>query len=210
MISRISVALLTFAVGYACVASGTALISGVSQSGDVSIHYGLIVTRYYPGPPNYDSTSKQEKVKALLIGSSDNRAEQRLIQLYFSPDQPALAECAKSGCRACVSGRLFEAESGHHHTAQILEVTKVELDAACVANPQVAQSHTPSHSLNRTHCGTRPIGKKRRTPFAEPAFCGRPRLELYFILAQTHPATKFRPAQTLGLAVDKLRTTQVG
>ena len=169
IISRIFVVLLFLGAGNGCVASGTAAINGVSESGNVSMYYGLIVTHYYPGPPNYDSTSKREKIKALLIDSSDSRAKPSLIQLYISPEKRALAELAKSGCRACVSGQLFEAESGHHHTAQILEVTKLELDAACIANPKVDHSHTtPNRALNRTYCGRPAFGLQKPSPNSGP------------------------------------------
>ena len=156
MKSHLAVALVAFCTYSLCIASGTAANSSVSYSSDVSKYYGLIVTRYYFGPPNYDSTSKREKVKALLINSSDSQPKPNLVQLYIPLENRSLNDCAKSGCMAYVSGRLFEAESGHHHTAQILEVTKIELEAACVTNPRDACSHaTPNHSLNRTHCGMR-------------------------------------------------------
>ena len=159
MKSRLLVALLAFATCNPCIASGNAASNSASDSGDVSKYCGLIVTRYYPGPPNYDSKSEREKVKALLTIHSDSQPKPSLVQLYFPLEKRALNECAKSGCRACAIGRLFEAESGHHHTAQILEVTKIELEAACIPNPQVAHSHTtPNHSLNRTHCGGPPFG----------------------------------------------------
>lgn len=162
MKSHLLFALRAFCTYSLCIASSTAADNSVSDSSDISKYYGLIVTRKYFGPPNYDSTSKLEKVKALLIKSSDSQLKPNLVQLYISLEKRALYDCAKSGCRAYISGRLFEAESGHHHTAQILEVTKIELEAACITSQRGACSATtPNHSAHRTYCGMPAFGLQK-------------------------------------------------
>ena len=150
-------------------ASGTFAVNGSSQAEDVVSVYGLTVTRYYPGPPNYDSARKQEKIKVILTVDSIDRTKEKPIQLYFPPEKRALAACVVSGCKARVSGRLFEAESGHHHTTQILEVTNFELDVECKVEMHAAGTRTTrNHSLNRNQCGVRPFGLKKPSQNARP------------------------------------------
>ena len=158
LIGRISIALCISAIGVASAASGALAINNAPRVEDVVDFYGLIVTRYYPGPPNYDSTSRREKIKVILIDDSIIGNKDRSIQLYFPPEKRALAACVVSGCKARVSGRLFEAESGHHHTAQILEVTNFELDVACREKMHAAGTRTTlgfqpevQHLPNQTH-----------------------------------------------------------
>ena len=101
---------------------------------------GVIVQRFYPGPPNYDVGSNRESIKALRLAkkicltrnaSEDFPEDANLVQLYFNAEAGSLARRALPGCYARVEGELFEAESGRHHTPFVLAVTSVTVLKGC-------------------------------------------------------------------------------
>jgi hypothetical protein len=106
---------------------------------DVAKLNGTISTHVFPGPPNYESVAKgdaREQVWVLQLSkpictsaSADIEAEKdvRDLQLVFREGQKQYDEYRSlKGRRVVVTGTLFHAETGHHHTKVLLTVTDIK------------------------------------------------------------------------------------
>jgi len=100
---------------------------------------GTILTHVFPGPPNYESVAKgdaREQAWVLQLSkpictsaSADIEAEKdvRDLQLVFPEGQKQYDEYRSwKGRRVVVTGTLFHAETGHHHTKVLLTVTDIK------------------------------------------------------------------------------------
>jgi hypothetical protein len=102
---------------------------------------GKLVQKTYPGPPGYESISNGDRSETswylsladpICVSADKDQPELnpdqkdiRLIQLVI---QPAVYQQKKKliGKRVIVSGSLFGAHTGHHHTAVLLTVSVIE------------------------------------------------------------------------------------
>lgn len=100
---------------------------------------GTISTHVFPGPPNYESVAKgdaREQAWVLQLSkpictsaSVDVEAEKDVkdLQLVFPEGQKQYDEYRSlKGRRVVVTGTLFHAETGHHHTKVLLTVTDIK------------------------------------------------------------------------------------
>jgi hypothetical protein len=98
---------------------------------------GELVTRTFPGPPNYESIEAGDRPETHWLvqlerpacvdrdphdkdGLNPAVAEIRGIQLVLSPEQYR-RHAGRLGQRVTVSGRLFGAHTAHHKTPVLLE-----------------------------------------------------------------------------------------
>src|SRR5689334_16494021 len=123
------------------------LVAPTARSQDNCLNYepdvmtitGTIKTRVAPGPPNYESVAKgdtPEKIWLLQLTSricvaakDDAAAENNVtdLQLVFPEGQKQYDEYRSfKGRRVSVTGTLFHAETGHHHTRVLLTVTSIK------------------------------------------------------------------------------------
>ncbi len=97
---------------------------------------GKLLTRTYPGPPNYESVRSGDRPETCWIlhltepadvvaADADDLNESepgvREVQLAFLSDKkyPSLL---RPGRKVNITGRLFSAHTGHHHTKVLVEV----------------------------------------------------------------------------------------
>lgn len=127
----------------------TAILS--LQSVSPCLHYepeivelkGIIVRRTIPGPPNYEDMSKGDAPETYWIlvlkkprcvdtqaedGININEANVKEIQLVFSGNADYERYKNFIGKKVSVSGTLFHAHIGHHHTAVLLMVQNIRLN----------------------------------------------------------------------------------
>lgn len=107
----------------------------------VTLH-GKLVSRTFPGPPNYTNVRKGDQAETYWILNLDSprcvnegKAEPGLnldqknikqVQLVLEPE---MYQRYKNmvGKRVLASGTLFGAENGHHHTPVLLTVSSIGL-----------------------------------------------------------------------------------
>ena len=108
--------------------------------GDNTTLQGIVVVRTYAGPPNYRNTNRgdtPERTRVLNLSetlcvsahpsNSDNPANLRTkaVQLVFVDSNERIADMPLTNFKAAVTGKLFSAQSGHHHTRVLLEVNEL-------------------------------------------------------------------------------------
>lgn len=103
---------------------------------------GRIKIMTFPGPPNYESVEKGDQPEVawvLRLGKpvcvrkgQDNEfdvAESNVtdIQLVLEPEEfTKWRVLARDRYPVVVTGKLFHAHTGHHHTAVLMEVTNIK------------------------------------------------------------------------------------
>ncbi|MBI5141559.1 MAG: DUF4431 domain-containing protein [Nitrospirae bacterium] len=135
-----SIALLIFFL-----ASLTTVKGAASASDCVELHYGSaqvrltgkVSRRTFAGPPNYLSVLRGDRPEAVwvlgltkpvcvspLAADQENEAANNVgeLQLVIADDLPDKQANRFSSRQVIVTGRLFSAQSGHHHTKVLLEV----------------------------------------------------------------------------------------
>src|SRR5689334_8034891 len=113
--------------------------SCLSYESEVVTLNGKISTHVFPGPPNYESVAKgdaREQVWLLQLtkpictsATANAEAEKGVsdLQLVFPEGQKQYDKYrALKGQRVAVTGTLFRAETGHHHTKVLLTVTDIK------------------------------------------------------------------------------------
>ena len=101
---------------------------------------GFLERHTFPGPPNYENTRKGDRAetywliklqKPACVAESDTDPDLnprqdsvRLIQLVLSPSDYRTYR-SLVGSRVTVSGSLFGAATGHHHTPVLLDVKSI-------------------------------------------------------------------------------------
>ena len=103
---------------------------------------GRIKIMTFPGSPNYESVKKGDQPEvawvlrlsrpACVKAGQDNEfdvAESNVtdIQLVLEPEEfTKWRVLAQSSAPVFVTGKLFHAHTGHHHTAVLMEVTSIK------------------------------------------------------------------------------------
>lgn len=123
----------------------------------VTYHYdeainisGRIIKKTFAGPPNYESIKNGDRPETYLVlkldqpiclgktpGDDLNEAAENinLLQLLIADDAQHKAASKLVGQTVVVSGSFFSAQSGHHHTPVLLELTQIR---ACGAESDCA------------------------------------------------------------------------
>jgi Domain of unknown function (DUF4431) len=97
---------------------------------------GTISKKTFPGPPNYESIRKGDKPETYWVlklpdtvcteASGDNDAENSVTDLQLILTQKQYTLYRKFlGRRVNVAGKLSHAQTGHHHTPVLMEVTDI-------------------------------------------------------------------------------------
>ena len=101
---------------------------------------GKISRRVFPGPPNYESVKKGDAPEVAWLlrlerpvsvkakqGDEFNQTRRNVrdLQLALGPDDFKRYR-SLLGKRVAVSGQLFGAHTGHHHTAVLLQVKSLK------------------------------------------------------------------------------------
>ncbi|MBI4406257.1 MAG: DUF4431 domain-containing protein [Deltaproteobacteria bacterium] len=129
------------------VAASTA-ISGASSRSQPVFHYGprvstlsgVVDTRVYPGPLNYESIRRGDEAetiwlvklsKPIMVADDGKYNEQEIgvneIQLViYDPKLERRLE-RRIGKTAILTGTLFHAETGHHHLPVLLEIGSLRI-----------------------------------------------------------------------------------
>lgn len=105
---------------------------------DVVTLTGIIKVRTVPGPPNFESVAKGDAREVIWLvqltkpicvsAKGDAEAENNVtdLQLVFPEGQKQYNEYRSlKGRRVSITGTLFHAETGHHHTKVLLTVTNI-------------------------------------------------------------------------------------
>lgn len=103
---------------------------------------GKIKTMTFPGPPNYESLKKGDQPEVAWVlrlrrpvcveAGRDNEfdvAESKVtdIQLVLEAEEfTKWRVLARGRAWVVVTGKLFHAHTGHHHTAVLMEVTNIK------------------------------------------------------------------------------------
>lgn len=135
LIATISVALASICTGVQAVPCQSA------RTGEEVVLSGFVARKLYPGPPLYESGSKMETVKVLRLKMpicalpdlplSQKTTHFEQVQLSFSTINQSVLNRMRVGSCLSVKGFLFAAESGHHHTPLVLDVTEASNSGAC-------------------------------------------------------------------------------
>jgi hypothetical protein len=144
---RLTTRMLSFAVGtvmcfgYSCVAQSTAPYTCLSYEPAVVKVGGTLTRKTFPGPPNYDSIGKGDRAETYWFvelhspacvaeDKSDpdlNPSQDRIIEVQLILDPTAYkTDKGLMGRDVIVSGTLFGAHTGHHHTPVLLTVKSIE------------------------------------------------------------------------------------
>jgi len=112
--------------------------SRLSYEVPVSLN-GIIKRHTFPGPPNYESVKKGDEPEQVWVlhlsspicvsASSDGDAQSDIsdLQLVLVEGQKQYARYRSLlGTRVEVTGKLFQAETGHHHTKVLLTVNGIK------------------------------------------------------------------------------------
>jgi hypothetical protein len=103
---------------------------------------GDLIRRIYPGPPNYESVTAGDSAETALIvtlsspvcvtvdsaiGGPDDEPEAGIEEIQLAIGADSVWEQLKRvpGSRMRVTGTLFHAISGHHHTRILLWVSRI-------------------------------------------------------------------------------------
>ena len=114
---------------------GPAAADCLTYTGRVELA-GVLASRTYPGPPNYDSIARGDRAEtawllrldrpACVAAQADDQtgfnvavASVRAIQLVVTPEQLQRYR-GRMGQRVALSGTLFGAHTGHHRTPVLL------------------------------------------------------------------------------------------
>ena len=110
--------------------------------GDEVVLSGKVVTKIYPGPPNYQNVSAGDAAetvrilklkKPVCVDTNSQQPEDqpalhvRVVQLVFDADVSRPGRSEVSSKNVSVTGSLFHAQTGHHHTAVLLSVRAIRL-----------------------------------------------------------------------------------
>lgn len=97
---------------------------------------GTIEKKTFPGPPNFESIQKGDRPETYWVlrlpdsvctqpsGDNDGHRAVTDLQLVLTQKQYGLYR-KFIGRRVNVSGKLFQAATGHHHTPVLMEVTGI-------------------------------------------------------------------------------------
>jgi len=122
-------------LGALCTGSANAAQQCLKYEPAVVSLSGKLVQRTFPGPPNFESVENGDRAETgyylqldpeicTRAAKDDDTGDHdgvKAIQLVLSgPQYDALRP--KLGARVTLSGSLFEAHSGHHHTPVLLMV----------------------------------------------------------------------------------------
>ena len=128
----------------ATLVAGTAAASEVAEfdyAAPQVVLSGTLAKRVFAGPPNYRSIRSGDRPETYWIllltkpinvkassGDPINQTEQdvRELQLVFMEAETARLVQRKAGKSVAVTGTLFSAQSGHHHTRVLLEVSGIK------------------------------------------------------------------------------------
>jgi hypothetical protein len=116
-------------------ASAAACADCLGYTGPVELA-GVLARRVFPGPPNYESVARGDRPETAWLLRLDQPAcvaadasdatgfnvavaNVREIQLAVTPEQYQRYR-DRVGRRVALSGTLFGAETGHHHTPVLL------------------------------------------------------------------------------------------
>lgn len=98
---------------------------------------GTIKRRTFAGPPNYESVAKGDQpeqvwvlrlARPICVSASGDQEEEKNVsdlQLVFTDAEEYRRYRAFVGRRATVNGKLFHAQTGHHHTTVLLRVSDI-------------------------------------------------------------------------------------
>ena len=125
----------------------TSVVSGgsrdcLSYSPDEVKLTGKIRIRTFPGPPNYESVRRGDMPEVTWIlhlnqpvcvkRGQDNEfdvSERNVRDVQMALDQEQYTKWrkfARSRARVVVTGTLFHAHTGHHHTEVLIDVSSIE------------------------------------------------------------------------------------
>jgi hypothetical protein len=128
--------------GYLCVAQGTSTSTCLSYAPEVVMVVGTLTPKTFPGPPNYESIRNGDRAETdwlvelhspvcVTEDKADpdlNPSQDRVIEMQLVLD-PAAYKTYKRliGRDVIVSGTLFGAHTGHHHTPVLVTVKSIEI-----------------------------------------------------------------------------------
>ena len=105
---------------------------------DVVTLTGVIRIRSFPGPPNFESVAKGDERENVWIlrlrkpicvaAKGDTDAETRITELQIALPRVEQVERYSpfEDRRVTITGTLFRAETGHHHTKVLIAVTNLK------------------------------------------------------------------------------------
>jgi len=102
---------------------------------------GRITRKTFPGRPNYESIKKGDEPETYWIlhltqpvclngGESPDVPEKYVsdMQLVFMSEQPYVRYRKLFGKRVVISGTLYHAHTGHHHTSVLITVNGMKVE----------------------------------------------------------------------------------
>jgi hypothetical protein len=98
---------------------------------------GNFETKIFPGPPNFESVADGDAPERVMLlhlaapvcvtaGTGDSDAAVAAIAEIQLVPNDALSRSFRNGKRVTLSGKLMGPETGHHHTAVLLDDVDVE------------------------------------------------------------------------------------
>lgn len=99
---------------------------------------GTIKRKTFPGPPNYQSVAKGDEPEVVWVlylkrpicvrGDNENEGERNVstIQLVFTDPGQYQRYRSLLGQPVSVEGKLFHAQTGHHHTDVLMTVGNIK------------------------------------------------------------------------------------
>lgn len=128
--------------GNLCVAQGTSRSACLSYEPKVVKVVGVLTPKTFPGPPNYESIRKGDRAETdwlvelhspvcVAEDKADpdlNPSQDRVIEMQLVLDPSAYKTYKRLiGKDVIVSGTLFGAHTGHHHTPVLVTVKSIEI-----------------------------------------------------------------------------------
>ena len=100
-------------------------VIGRAQSEEKPIQIsGIVSVEIFPGPPNYESIKDGDQAERVFILSTKSEKKFERLQLVVLEDFEAKFKILNQniGKKIEVQGSIWEANTGHHHTAFLITV----------------------------------------------------------------------------------------
>ena len=133
-------------------------VIGRAQSDEKSIQIsGIVSVEVFPGPPNYESIKTGDKAERVFILNTKLENKYEKLQLVVLEDFESKFKILNQniGKRIEVQGSIWEANTGHHHTAFLITAKTLkttEPNQAPEPTTTAVTDRAPSSTL-RASCG---------------------------------------------------------
>lgn len=119
---------------------------------------GVLRAEVFPGRPNYESVERGDEPEKAWIAtvSEDGRTEE--LQLIVDDEFDARFGILRSsiGKKITVDGFVWEASTGHHHTARLITVRSIETEP--IQRVEATEFARPASSGSSAVSGRFPLG----------------------------------------------------